>query len=331
MTKVLFIGGTGRTGSTLVDRVLGSCPGWLSGGELAFFWRYGMRDGGLCSCGEPLVSCPVWAEAVRIASTDAPIDPLRMIDLRRRFWSAHLPLMLVPPLARRRLDALEDFPQAVSRLYSAALEVTGDRVLVDSSKDTHYSYVLRERSDLDIYFLHLVRDPRAIGYSWQRRRPETGFRGQEDMERRGVLKTTVYFTVSDVAAEAIWKRHTDRYRLLRYEDFVADPVGTCEQIADFVGEELDLAGVLTGHRFEPKAGHTTWGNPNRFEHSTVVIRPDDAWRAEQARWRSTLLGVLNAPIARRYGYPLRLGSRLRPVGRAFDPAVVMIDEGRSVQ
>jgi len=316
MSKVLFIGGTGRTGSTLIDRVLGSCPNWLSGGELAFLWSYGLRDGGLCSCEEPIVSCPLWSTALAAATADGPIDHLRMIELRQRFWSMHLPLLLVPGLGRRRLAALEEFPDNVARLYRAALDTTGSRVLVDSSKDTHYSWILRERTNLDIYYLHLVRDPRAIGHSWRRRRPERGFRDREDMERRGVLKTSAYFTVSDIAAEALWQRHPDHYRMLRYEDFVVDPVGVCAQIANFVGEPLDLTGVLSGHTFEPRARHTTWGNPNRFEQHTTTIRADEAWRTEQPRWRSTLLALLNAPVARRYGYRIMPDAPLAPLPRS---------------
>lgn len=302
MAKVLFIGGTGRTGSTLVDRILGSSPNWLSGGELAFFWRFGLKDGGLCSCGEEIARCPFWSAALEIAADSSTFDPQRMIDLRKRFWSAHLPLMIFPSLSRRKLDQLEEFPRIVGRLYEAALEISGNKVLVDSSKDVHYSYLMRERSGIDLYFLHLVRDPRAIGNSWQRRRVETGFGGRSEMERRGLLKTTTYFTVSNLAAEALWRKKPDRYRLLRYEDFVEDPVSVCQQIAEFVGEDIDLRGVLEGHRFQPSSGHTTWGNPNRFENSQITIRKDDGWKSEQAHWKSFLLGLMNTPLAGRYGY-----------------------------
>lgn len=323
MTKVLFLGGTGRTGSTLIDRVLGSCPGWLSGGELAFFWRYGILGGGLCSCGNPVQSCPLWSESLRLAEIDQPIDPLKMVELRRRFWSIHLPLMAFDSFSRSRLAETREFPEAVSRLYSAALEISGNRILIDSSKDAHYSYLMREGSDLDIYFLHLVRDPRAVGHSWRKKKSEAGFGGRADMERRGTLKTSVYYTVSDLAAEVMWKERRDRYRLLRYEDFVSDPLRACSEISDFVGEDINLSSVLNGDIFTPSPGHVTWGNPNRFDTSPVRIKPDEAWRSEQQEWRSFLLGLLNAPVARHYGYRIGKRSKIARVGRKFDESVVM--------
>jgi len=309
--KVLYIGGTGRTGSTLLDRLLGSAPGWLSGGELAFLWRFGLTRSGLCSCGAPVADCPVWSEALAATNAEVPFDAERMVRLRRRFRSEHMPLMASRRFTERRLDSLEEFPAVVERLYRAVCDVTGSRVLIDSSKEPHYSSILRRRTGLDIYFLHLVRDPRAVGYSWTRKRAETGFAGSEDMARRGVLKSSLYYNVSNVGAERLWRDEPDRYRILRYEDFVADPGGVAARIADFVGEELDLGGVLAGDTFMPRAAHVTWGNPNRFDVGETTISRDDAWRGKQARWRSAVLGAINAPTASRYGYPLRAGGSLR--------------------
>ena len=302
--KVLFVGGTGRTGSTVLDRLMGSAPGWFSGGELAFIWRYGLARGGLCSCGVPLESCPVWSVVLERAG--GGLDARRMMELRRRFWSIHLPLTWSRALTRRRLDALEEYPAVVERVYRAIGDVTGARVLVDSSKDAHYSMILRERTALDVYFLHLVRDPRATGYSWTKRRAEAGFAGSEDMERRGLLEASIYYGVSNVASERLWRDVPDRYRLLRYEDFVAAPGPVADEIAAFVGEPLDLGGVLAGRTLAPGVQHTSWGNPNRFERRTIALAPDDAWRRGQPRWRSRALAAINAPVARRFGY--RLGA-----------------------
>ena len=57
---VLFIAGFGRSGSTLLDRLLGSTPGVHSGGELAAIWTHGLVDDRLCSCGAPFSGCPFW-------------------------------------------------------------------------------------------------------------------------------------------------------------------------------------------------------------------------------------------------------------------------------
>ena len=68
---VLFIGGLGRSGSTLVDRVLGQTPGVCSVGELVFLWERGLLANERCGCGEPFDGCPFWKEVGVRAFGDA--------------------------------------------------------------------------------------------------------------------------------------------------------------------------------------------------------------------------------------------------------------------
>jgi hypothetical protein len=316
--RVLYIGGSTRTGSTVLDSLLGSFPGVFSGGELTFFWRYGLSEGGRCSCGQPVVDCVVWSDVLERAFGSETVDADRMIDLRSRFWSAHLPLMVLPSYRRKGLARLEEYPETVERLYHAISASTGARLIIDSSKEPHYSYILREKTDLDVYFLHLVRDPRAVGNSWLRLRPELGFgedsaralesvgvSGYHHASRRGPVKSSVYFNVSNIAGEMLW-RTSDRYAIMRYEDFVARPHETLEAISEFVGVDLDVSSVLDAdNSFERPNLHSAWGNPNRFEEGRTTLEPDEAWKTKLSAPNRAILTALNLALLRRYGYPAR--------------------------
>src|SRR5919201_2464721 len=96
MTRVLFIGGLGRNGSTLVDRVLGQTPGVVAVGELVFLWQRALLDGERCGCGEPFRSCPFWSEvgerafggwdrvnATQVRSLQHAVDRNRYLPLMR--------------------------------------------------------------------------------------------------------------------------------------------------------------------------------------------------------------------------------------------------------
>ena len=304
MVKVLFVGGTGRTGSTILDKVLGSSPSWFSGGELAFFWDKGMVQGGLCSCGKAVSDCEIWRASIDLAFKDQGIDPQKMVAQRKTFWSIHLPMLAFKRLTSRKLDNLGDFPANVETLYEAVSQVTHCQVIVDSSKESHYSFILRERTNLDIYFLHLVRDPRAVGYSWSKKKSELGFQNKSLMERRGVLKTTIYYWVSNLAAIWIWRNESERYKILRYEDFADDPQLVIESISDFVHEPIGLEQFSDGNKFKIKPPHLAWGNPNRFSNQDLQVSPDMDWVSRQAHPRSLILAVLNWPVARIFGYSL---------------------------
>ncbi len=74
---VVFVGGYARTGSTLLDRLLGQIDGFASFGELRHVWERNFRGNQLCGCGRPFRSCPFWNDVVEVAFGGwGGVDPL---------------------------------------------------------------------------------------------------------------------------------------------------------------------------------------------------------------------------------------------------------------
>src|SRR5262249_60851100 len=72
-------------------------------------------------------------------------------------------------LSRRRLDGdVAGYRDEVARLYAAIGRVTGAELIVDSSKTPAGAAVLARCENVEPYMLHMVRDPRAVAYSWTR-------------------------------------------------------------------------------------------------------------------------------------------------------------------
>ena len=65
--KVLYISGSGRSGSTLLSRLLGEIDGFINAGEAAryLFARYQPRDLP-CGCGKAVQDCPFWKEIIAV-------------------------------------------------------------------------------------------------------------------------------------------------------------------------------------------------------------------------------------------------------------------------
>lgn len=301
MTKVLYIVGKGRSGSTLLGAALGAVPGYFGCGELHFVWRRGYLEGRKCGCGEPIPACPVWAEAARRAS----IDPEQVADWHDRIYRWRS----VPRALRTRyLDrwpALEGYAEASRALYQAVAEITGARVLVDTSKWAAAPGPLGLLPGIDAHVVHLVRDPRAVANSWQRRRTQYDLDEPRQMPRFGPVSSAVSWAARNWTATRARKRLQPRSMLLRYEDFTADPAGTLESITRMVGEPVDLADVVRGTMVELPANHTAAGNPARFRTGTVDISPDVAWTSEMSRTARLTVTALTWPGLLRYRYPLR--------------------------
>lgn len=314
--KVLYIAGSGRSGSTLLDNILGQVGGLVSVGELRFLWERGMVQDRLCGCGRPFHECPVWTDRLveAFGRVDA-IDPhVAMAQQLSRSRVRHIPAVLVS--ARRgghgagpataHLERLE-------RLYRAVGVVAGAPIVVDSSKLPAYGYLLDQTTGIDLHVLHLVRDPRAAAYSWIRKKvqPDRGSAGY--MEPQSVIHSSVLWTVWNGTAEALWASDSSRYLRLRYEDLVANPRPAIERVLDFVGApasvgaDHDRLPFMNATTVVLGENHTVAGNPNRLIQGAVSIRADDEWVSKMPRAQQRLVTALTLPLLRRYGYPATTG------------------------
>ena len=173
--SVVFIGGLGRSGSTLLDRLLGQQPGCVAVGEIGLIWRSGLAEDRLCGCGTPLRSCAVWESVARRGVRRVRRAPAATVRCLARFLGSPPALRRAPPpdLVRSARRRVQRWPSTVtiSRVCSALLQaVTGCRVVVDSSKTPAHLAALLTLPGIDVHVVHLVRDSRAVAYSWRQRR-----------------------------------------------------------------------------------------------------------------------------------------------------------------
>jgi len=62
--KVLYIAGETRSGSTLLDCMLGETGSFFSTGELFLIWRQGFMQDLLCGCGKKIRDCEFWGAVI---------------------------------------------------------------------------------------------------------------------------------------------------------------------------------------------------------------------------------------------------------------------------
>src|SRR5438874_767855 len=72
--RILFIVGMGRSGTTLLELLLGRLEGWVAGGELRRYWHGASIPGWVCGCGRLLADCDFWRQ-VRADLRDGGVDP----------------------------------------------------------------------------------------------------------------------------------------------------------------------------------------------------------------------------------------------------------------
>jgi hypothetical protein len=305
--KVLYIAGYGRSGSTLLDRLLGSTSRLHSGGEIGGVWRQGVINDRLCSCGVRFSVCPFWQKVGSDSFSSLQAHDIDSIEryLSRVFPARKMWRILISRTRQRVLmSAPAGFWDVTGRLYTSIRDLSGRQAVVDSSKLVTYLVMLAHVSSVDVHVVHLVRDPRAVAHSWLRPRiadPD----GRTTMGRIGVVKSAVLWMIMNGAVEWIALTMGMSYVRVRYEDLVKDPVGIAGQLrSDFLGEagsELAEVGHVEEEDIDLEVCHSISGNPMRFQQGRVPIIEDSAWKGG-SRSRRMIVAAITFPLRWRYGY-----------------------------
>jgi hypothetical protein len=300
--KVLYIAGRGRSGSTILSNILAQAKGFFSAGELRL-WHRRLKENRPCGCGHPLTHCEVWRSILGQAFAGAEGIDQTVLDLHEsRLRLPSQLLMLMKPNGRSGGGSIDAYAMQMEALYRAIQSTTGCQVVVDSSKSPLYAYLLGLMPNIDLYLIHLIRDSRAVAYSWERQARQT--RGDDPLHRRQLdpVRSSLLWNIGNILTEYVAKRLGNPFLQVRYEDFAASPRMTVESILRFVAEETSTLPFLTENKVLLNISHTISGNPNRFRTGPENLQPDNEWKTKMKPSQEALVTSLTLALLSRYGY-----------------------------
>lgn len=308
--KLLFLAGAGRCGSTLLESLLAQQEGVFAAGEVTHLWVRSILMRGRCSCGREFRHCTTWNEIFADAfggMSEQLATQMASAELRMR--SRYVPMLASRALRTRYLRTLGSYPERLEQLYRSIHSLTQARTIVDGSLVSTHGYLLAEMQSIDLYVVHLIRDPRACAFSWSQLKPELGYADARARETFQPLQSTASWILLNESAG--WLRRTGpaRYIRLRYEDFVSSPAQTVEAIGHLLGANFDSSAV-DGTTLSLGPTHSSWGNASRFKSGDVQLRLDDEWRKRMRRRDRALVAAMTWPWMVRYGYCPKLPSPL---------------------
>lgn len=295
---LIFVGGLGRSGTTLLERLLGEIPGVTPLGEVVHLWARGVHADEPCGCGQPFSQCAFWNKVGerafgrwRASHADWLLSLRAKVDRTRRIPAFALGLI-------SREVYLAEYVAAYARVYAAAVEISDSRAVIDSSK--HASLACCLSASMDLRVVHVVRDPRAVASSWRRRvrRPEDG----RPMTRWTPARTAVHWLTQNLAFEMLHRRGVRVIRI-HYEDLLKDPIETMRGLAAELGlpHSEDALAFLGERHVQLGMAHTVSGNPMRFVIGRLDFRERRAPLPFRQRW---LVTALTWPLLLLYGYRL---------------------------
>lgn len=306
--RVVLLSGAGRSGGTIIGNVLGELPGVVSVGELYQIYNRNLLDTELCGCGKQLRQCWFWVPILREVFDQMSVEEFeRMRMLRDNLIRSRNSLLMPINAYRQRVcDKLNDYMRIQERLYQIIHASTGASVIVDTSRIPSYGWLLTSMPSVSPYIIQLIRDPRAVAYSWQRRRSRPTADGvAEGIQQRPAMSALVW-VVQNVATELL-AAHLGRQRSIRisYETFTSNPRTALQHIAEAVDlvDRINPDIIEYGtNQINLKSHHTLAGNSSRFKTGQVRLSPDMDWKTRLPRYSKWIVTALCLPLLWRYGY-----------------------------
>ncbi|MFC1531521.1 sulfotransferase [Gemmatimonadota bacterium] len=307
--RIVYIMGYGRSGSTLLDVMLG-CHADITGvGEISYLSEW-LADNKQCACHYSIRECDFWSRVFSESNLSLGEESLsrevdRSVESRRA-----LPRLLAGRLPE---NMVARYRRSQAALFAAVASVAENRVIVDSSKSVHRTdgraLALQRYTDLDVRVIHLVRDARAVTWSALK-----GPGGSEKLGYTRVLPPLLRglwvvadWTITNLVCLVLARRLTPRSVIrVRYEDLVRNPRSELARIGAFVGVNLtDVSEMISlGQPLSP--GHNVGGN-RLTSTSAIRLKEDREWQDKLPWIYRGFYWLLAWPVAGRLGY--RIGRR----------------------
>ena len=303
MTKIIYIVGYGHSGSTALASTLGNQLGVGSYGELARLPLHGWLLDFYDSSGKRCSETPFWNE---VKSTWLQSSGVESIEHYLQLRAETDRIRRIPALLRHRTHpspSLAEYGTSTCALFEALSTVSGNAVIVDSSKHAVRALSLLCLTGLDVRLIHLVRDPRGVAWSLSkstRRDLEAGL--DKDRPSKPVSRTAGAWLRQNALAMAVYSRFPrDRRVRVRYEDFANHPAETLARISEMAGVDFSEVGRKVVDRCPLTIEHTIAGNPMRMKRS-FTIEYDSRWKEALASRKRLVVSAITLPLLLAYGY-----------------------------
>jgi Sulfotransferase family len=254
--SILYLVGSGRSGSTLLSRLLELQDGYRAVGETRYLgdaetWPLE------CGCGQRHQDCELWGPLIARWS-----DPGRLRAWGEANRAAQLDQLAGYALPSKPRPGVERGLVEVRRIFET-LGANGD-VVVDESKTPWLGYLLANQDWADVRFVELVRDPREVIGSWLREKDYLASTPPEVASKHW-LRTCV-------TAELIRKRTGLPWLRTPYSRLANDPQGVLSDILGRPAQGLLPADGVVAFTNAP-VNHIYLSNPDKRRRGPDSVRP----------------------------------------------------------
>ena len=257
VVTIVYVVGIGRSGTTLLSRLLDLEPGYRAVGEVrGLTHNSDLLAERPCGCGAPHFECEFWKSARR--RLDEPRS--------RAAWEA-----AVWPAKRDQLAGFASPSSPGVRLADSVPELravydslgAGGATVVDESKNPWLGYLLWTQPWADVRFVELVRPPGDVLRSW------SSTKGYQKITPREVVAK--HWLRAHTTTALLRRRTRAPWLRLPYAQLVNEPERTLSQILR--RPPTGIARVDGEWVFDSPSAHIWQSNSDKLRRGRDVIRP----------------------------------------------------------
>ena len=307
--NLIYIASTGRSGSTLLDMLLGSHFQIATAGEIQILPHEILHHGFMpCGCGKSVSQCCFWQQ---VSSAIEPFtQPQPQIHYFREQHNAgktirwqHLLEFYNSHILESKQEQIKTYGHNNYQLFKAFLDVVEEKTMVrpswivDASKDPYRLLWLAKSNLFNLKVLHLVKNPKAFSYSMTRRILK------QDKFSLDAYKMTIRKSISWLIhnhfISQIAEQHLDNsnYLLINYENLASNPEEIFKTSLELINCQADNNLV---EDFKNQIIHTIAGNPMRYKPRKIVL--DEAWKKSFPLLHRKTVDLISAFGKAKYGY-----------------------------
>lgn len=280
LPRVIYIMGTGRSGTTILEMLLAQAPGVFGAGEMTELPSDGWQKNQECSCGQPFAKCGIWSAVHdRMALTQGEVEQWKLQQRAVDWHFGFLRHFFIGLPAK----FVEGYSSNNRRLLESVSVVSGDATIVDSSKYAGRALALERYLDADITVICMTRSPAGILASFRKAGIE--------QRSKSVLSALGYYIFVMTCLRMAALRLKGRITYVTLDELMVAPDVVLQRIEQECN--VDLSGVrktvLEGGGFS--TGHVISGNRLRQERQ-VRFDPIKAQQKPPVGWARIVVLIM---------------------------------------
>lgn len=214
--KIIFIASYPRSGSTILDALIRKTKNsnFISIGEFFYIFEKGFKNNEKCADGVKFLEHPFWQKIFHGLNHKKASRELHFLKNPFIF-----PFFLLIGYFNKNI-LFKIFPNFFNVFYEILARVyieSGNRIIIDASKDPRQLFILTLFSQINIEIIHLVRDVRATSFSWKRKKV---YKENTYFKRKSALRSSLRWLNDHLWTLFISKiNYNTSYKKYFYEEF----------------------------------------------------------------------------------------------------------------